>query len=695
MAGATVVFLAAVASGVPSERSATAGCALFMEAFDSPNTCWTSASHERRVEIRFGAKVRNYAALVVTGVHSARVDTAWSIRSPRIVLPERRDKYFAVSFDIAPDINLWPTGEQLAQWQNAIFWFDCDGVQYGKTHLSFTAASGEFRTVRVSGEIPPDAVSCEIQLGFDGPNLPHGKSVAYRDLSFRITKTLAAAQKQPDRGDFSPPRVKMTSKSPTSDRMMRPAFSVTDETGVDWTRLKMELDGRDVTGLFERTGDSFVWRGETGWADGIHKLDVFVADTLGHSYTAKKRFFIGEAPKCQRVTLRDDGMALVDGRPFFPIGIYGVMRREFNGFDFGTAFDALKKGGFNTAHSYGEARDPEFISNALGHGFRIWMETRLPDARFADVERHYPHVLAWYLGDDTSGHQDPWELRDCEEATKAVDPNRITCQADGVRASAEHSAYVDYVDGTDVFMPEIYPMVLGTPEDDRECVARVIRDMKRVAADNAAVHDGRPHGVWPIIQYFQGWGWKRFPTREELFGMTFAAICHGANGMTWYAYNGMVRPEKNQYNYGVTSTPERWRNICDLATRLKLLSPVLIERTPSQPPQPEIISGPKRDPLCFDSISFLLKRHEGAFWLISVNSSDKCVTARFDLSVAAHDSDRAEVLFENRHVTIKGGMLVDAFSPFEVHVYKLEVAGRKTSFNSRAQPAGPGPAKTL
>ena len=677
MVCATVAFLAAVAPDVPPEGSATAGRALFTEAFDSSSTRWTSASHEGRIEVRFGAKVRNYAALVVTGVHSAQVDTAWSVRSPRIVLPERRDKYFAVSFDIATDTNLSSTAEQLVQWQNVVFWFDCDGAKYAKTHLSFAAASGDFRTVRMSGEIPPDAAACEIQLGFDGPNLPLGKSVAYRDLSFLITKTLAAAQKRRDRGDFSPPRVKMTSQSPTSDRGMRPAFSVTDETGVDWTRLKMVLDGRDVTGLFERTGNSFVWRGETGWTDGIHKLDVFVADTLGHSYTAKKRFFIGQAPKCQKVTLRDDGMTLVDGRPFFPIGIYGVMRREFNGFNFDTALGALKKGGFNTAHSYWEARDPEFISNALGHGFQIWMETRLPDTRFANVERHYPHVLAWYLGDDTSVHEKPWELRDYEEATKAVDPNRITCQADGVRAAAEYSAYCDYVDGTDVFMPEIYPMHLGTPEDDMECVARVIRDMKRVAADNAAVHDGRPHGVWPIIQYFKGWGWKRFPTREELFGMTFAAICHGANGMMWYAYNGTVRPEKNQYNYGVTSTPERWQNICDLATRLKLLSPVLIERTPSQPPQPEIIAGPKRDPLCFDSISFLLKRHEGAVWLIAVNSSDRCVTARFDLLATCQGSATAEVLFEDRRVMVQNGMLVDAFSPFEAHVYKLEVEQKK------------------
>ena len=644
---------------------------LFTDDFSSRDTKWTAAIHEGLVKVEFGAKGRNFTGLLVTGVNDTKIDTAWSVRSPRILLPQKRKPCFVLSFDVSPDIELTYTSEQGVQWQNVIFWYDEEGKQYGRFPLGFTVTAGEFQSVLVAGDVPPDAASFEIQIGFDGPNLWGGNTVAYKNMSFSLADSVKAAKKKLIRGDFSPPRVRMTSPSPTTDRKMRPSFTVTDETGVDWPSLRIMLDGKEMTSSFERRGDLFVWKGATDWTPGLHKIDVDVADVQGRKYVSKKRFFIGEAPNVSKVTLRDDGMTLVDGKAIFPIGLYGVMRREFNGHDFAKAFDGLKAGGFTAAHSYGEARDKSFLSEARKHGFWLWMETRLPDSRFAEKERHYPHVLAWYLGDDTSGHEKPWELMDYDEATKAVDPNRITCQADGVRSAAQVSAYRDYVEGTDVFLPEIYPMVLDTPEENRECVARVIRDMKRIASDIKESGIAKPRGIWPIIQYFQGWGWKHFPTREELFAMTFAAVCHGAHGMTWYAYCGTVKPEKKQYNYGVTSTPERWNNICDLSSRLKALAPVLSERTVSGLPAPEIIQGPKTDPLGYGSVSALVKHHQGSHYIFAVNSSDKPVSARIDLAPISPDAESAEMIFENHDFSFSGGRLSCEFPPFAVRIWKV------------------------
>ena len=656
---------------IASAPKAAKLAALFTDDFSSRETKWTGTVHEKLIKVEFGAKGRNFTGLLVTGVNGAKIDTAWNIRSPRIVLPEKRKPYFVLSFDVAPDVELAYTSEQGVQWQNVVFWYDAAGKPYGRCPLGFTAKAGDFQTVRVAGRIPPDAASFEIQIGFDVPNLWGGSSVAYKSLQFSLADSMAVAQRKSDRGDFSPPRVRMTSPSPTTDRKMRPSFTVTDETGVDWAQLRVTVDGKEASGSFEREGDLFTWKGETDWAPGIHKVDVAVADVQGRKYVSRKRFFIGEPPKVPKVTLRDDGMTLVDGKAIFPIGLYGVMRREFNGYDFARAFDGLKAGGFTAAHSYGEARDSSFLAEAQKRGFWLWMETRLPGSRFADKERHYPHVLAWYLGDDTSGHEKPWELADYDEATKAVDPNRITCQADGVRSAAQVSAYRDYVEGTDVFLPEIYPMVLDTPEENRECVARVIRDMKRIASDIKESGVVKPRGIWPIIQYFQGWGWKHFPTREELFAMTFAAVCHGAHGMTWYAYCGTVKPEKKQYNYGVTSTPERWKNICDLAARLKSLAPVLTERTVPDAPEVQIVSGLKTDPLGFASVSTLVKRHKGECYLFAVNSSDRTVSARIDLRSVCPDAGSAAQLFENHDFKFAGGRLSCEFPPFAVRIWKI------------------------
>lgn len=333
----------------------------------------------------------------------------------------------------------------------------------------------------------------------------------------------------------------------------------------------------------------------------------------------------------QKVTLRDDGFTLIDGKPFFPIGIYSVCKREFNDNDFDKAFAGLKGAGFNFAHTYGNSYNPEFLAAARKYGFKLWVYARMPDRKLLDEGRHNPSIIAWYLGDDTSGHQSPQELGDNNAAVKAVDPYRLTCQADPIGSDRMVSRYAAYVRGTDVFMPEIYP-VRGEVghKTDKTCVAETVCDMQRVASDVRLFGDGRPRGCWPIIQYFKGWGgWDHFPTREQLYAMTWAAVIHGAHGITWYTYGGFKSKKTGKNNEGITSTPERWQAISELACKLRDLSPVLLERTPRDQPTVEIVSGPAKDPLGKNpSVTALLKRHAGKAYLFAVNASPEPVTAR-------------------------------------------------------------------
>lgn len=353
----------------------------------------------------------------------------------------------------------------------------------------------------------------------------------------------------------------------------------------------------------------------------------------------------------QMVTLRDDGMTLIDGKPFFPIGIYAVCKREFNGMDFDRAFAGLKEAGFNFAHTYGNSYDPEFLAAAKRHGFRLWVESRMPDRKLLDIGRWNPSIIAWYLGDDTSGHQSPQELGDNNAAVKAVDPTRLTCQADPIASDRFVSNYAGYVRGTDVFMPEIYPVrnELGD-ETDKTCVAVTIRDMQRAAADVRNFGEAnRAYGCWPILQYFKGWGgWKHFPTKEQLFATSWAAIIHGAHGITWYTYGGFTDEKRGKYNEGITSTPERWKNISELATKIRDLSPVLVERTPGEQPKVTIASGPAKDPLGANpSVTALLKRHDGKDYLFAVNASTEPVTADIALpcgKVVRHEFEPFGVL---------------------------------------------------
>ena len=96
---------------------------------------------------------------------------------------------------------------------------------------------------------------------------------------------------------------------------------------------------------------------------------------------------------------------------------------------------------------------------------------------------------------------------------------------------------------------------------------------------------------------------------------------------------------------------------------------MLLERTPPQPPVPEIVEGPKRDPLGKPAVTMLLKRRKNVICLMAVNAANEKVRARFNLgSVKAA---KVGVSWEGRTVALSHGVFEDDFEPFGVHVYRI------------------------
>ena len=407
-----------------------------------------------------------------------------------------------------------------------------------------------------------------------------------------------------------------------------------------------------------------VKRGEL-WPEDDANAPAFDSDAIA--------FPVGRDPGV-KVSLRDDGVTLVDGKPFFPIGIYAVCKREFNGMDFDKAFRDLGAAGFNFAQTYGDAYQPDFLAAAHKYGFKLWVKARIPDEKFLTVGRFNPDIIAWYLGDDTADHETPVEVRAYNRACKIADPYRLTCQADPIRSFGPHSRYADYVTATDAYIPEIYSMERKPDGFDGAitCVAEAIRDVECFKRDAAQYGLGKPKACWPVLQAFRGWSkkWYRYPTRDEIFAMAFASVIHGAHGLVWYTYGGFYSSKRQDFDEGITSTPERWWNMSELAGWLKELSPALVARTGKQPPSAEILEGPQKDPLGEGpSVTGLLKRDGGKAYFLTVNASMKPVKARFALSGVA---SAGKVMREGRDIRLVKDALTDEFAPFAVHVYVFD-----------------------
>lgn len=367
--------------------------------------------------------------------------------------------------------------------------------------------------------------------------------------------------------------------------------------------------------------------------------------------------------------INEDGFIIVDGKPFFPIGMYGVWKNRFNRESFDCAFTGLKEAGFNTVQTYNCARGDEFtafLDAADRHGIRVMTFPGGPNSFQSELvtcipaERHRKCHLAWYLADDTSDGNIPIDLRNLTRLCHRLDPTRLTAQADAV-GTGNLSKYTPFVDATDIFLPEVYP-VTAAKADGKE-IPKVILDMKMIA-DDLAAHPGRRRSIWPIIQHFEGWkAWARFPTAAELRAMCYQAIIHGANGLFIYTYIGM-----EQRGHGVTSSPEKWQEVTAVSREIAALADDLVCPRARVQPSVVILAGPQRDARGFDSVSVLLKESPNGRLLIAGNSSMETVQARIKV-----DNFRgATLIFENGREIGTSETFDDVFTPLEVHVYRLK-----------------------
>lgn len=631
----------------------------------SDASLWNKPSSFRKaVSVKFAG-----GELVASGLKATNhYDTGWCVSTKPIALSTKGLGY-AMSFEIEAKPRLTKTGGA-TQYICAVMWYDHAGKEIARDPFTLSSKLNARRREVLFGSVPLAAESFSLRFGFDRPDLLAGDSVTLGALSFSILEQETDPAWTPLPMPEAP-RVKVVSESPFTNVTAALKVSVTSQCPLDWSSLKVKLDGKDATAAFRREGDILSYSPPAPWKPGLHHVEVTLTDPdEGQPFTAHKVFFCGTAPEgTPQVKLRRDGVTLVNGEPFFPIGLYGLRKLPVNGDNLENAVRAVAEGGFNTIHSYTEGRTKEFLDLAQKYGMKTWTSAKIPDRNFVNTLRNHPAVLAWYVGDDTAMHNTPSEIYDRVDGVRAVDSTRITVQADAMHSGDAVSSYRPFVKVTDGFLPEIYPVYKPTPVPYPQCVAHTIRDMKRFRYDVKESGDDAPHAIWPIIQYFRGWSsWKRFPTRDELFAMSFAALAHGAHGITFYTYGGVVNPAQNKDNHGASDTPETWCNMTNLAWRIRELVPALLAPMPPQPQPAKILSGPAADELGNESISVLVKYHGESYYVITVNGTCEKVTAELDLGIMGGE---AEALWEGRKVAMDEGRLRDSFEPLAVHVYRI------------------------
>ena len=360
------------------------------------------------------------------------------------------------------------------------------------------------------------------------------------------------------------------------------------------------------------------------------------------------------------VFLRPDRVAVVNGQPWFPIGLTSISPLDDEA-------EGLAQAGFNLLvpglFSQGErdaARALLDRAQQLGLYVMEWNNAWvyppgqvLPEAREAALGRmaanagDHPAFLGLMCDEALWNGVPPADVTHAYRTMRRLMPTRLFWQNQAPRNTIEDLAR--YCRAADVSGMDIYPVEEPSHSDLPNQTLSVVGD--EVEKNLATVQSRKP--VWAILQGFGWLAWeqdpalhRRAPTWEETRFMAYDAIVHGATGIIYWGASYEARDR------------EIWQSLRRMAGELRDLTPALVA------PEPVAVTAePAGSP-----IVALGRRVDGRLWVIAVNESAAEVQATLPLPGTVGAVGRwAE---EGEAPLRQQGRLTDEFAAWGVHVYR-------------------------
>ena len=328
---------------------------------------------------------------------------------------------------------------------------------------------------------------------------------------------------------------------------------ITDKAGKTLRTVEAKRDGEALTLALDGRGLDA----------GAYRLVVTVQDGAGRKLHKGERPLRVLAKAAHEVTIAPDGQTLVDGKPFFAIGLYWVFA-DPAGWKPGPArkveqIKELREAGFNALHTYAfEHNNPDdtdenalaYLDMAQEYGFKVMMGIRRDwyQGEGLDLQaiatrvnklKDHPALLCWTL----------WDEPNFDPAT-----------------TPRVQAMYDAVNQTDPYHPAM--PVFGGPSGRpfRECADADLFDcypgkgntgiLPRTLQQAAEGLPEKP--IWYVGQAFRSGTTDDSPlvTEEDMRLSWQYALQAGAKAIWWYSYGGDAKAWDS-----VRTTPEHWENV--------------------------------------------------------------------------------------------------------------------------------------
>jgi len=505
-----------------------------------------------------------------------------------------------------------------------------------------TLASNQ--TKRLEFTVPPKVVAAEIVVELRGPGM------------IRLEKFKLEPIKEP-------PQLAIELDLPVGYRNQAIAAVATFVSGELFAaRLKgaqIEFNYRDADGkilqqIAVSNGSSMRFSVPLPTAGKTHFLTATAYDASGKLLSEAKRAITALAADGKDITFNAQGIAIVDGKKFFPIGLWGSIGRG----TFADEFRFLREAGFNVM---GVRADSNTLDIAKQEGFKIFQFGYVPGGRtcaekcvsaekdLSAIRRH-PALLAYLPYDEPLwGGRSREELEDTYTAIRQADPAHPVFINEAPRNVI--SLLRNYARNTcDIYGVDIYPVPEGNSHSELEN-----RGLGSVGAYTARCVEvvNRRKPVWMTLQAF---AWNRFtnlklppeagnyPTWEQSRFMAYDAVINGAQGLLYWSLN-------------VGHSERFWQDLRKVTRELSYMSSILVADT--------VLPAKLH---CDDqNLRIMQKKLDGKDYFLVVNRSKKIITTKF--SGLPPKTKMLYVLLEEHPAIVNHGSFTLTFPAYGVKVF--------------------------
>lgn len=336
---------------------------------------------------------------------------------------------------------------------------------------------------------------------------------------------------------------------------------------------------------------------------------------------------------------------ILNGEPFFPIGLYVVQYLSNT-----KQLDEIANSPFDTLMNYNvnsgsdgqitsylnqlQSRNLKLIFSLVEH--EGLLDIHASTQKVMTFKDH-PAVISWYMNDERGLEYLP-ELEARYQKVRGLDKNHPVWSV-----NMRKYVLMGEVHTTDILGVDPYPI----PNNPITLVSQMADWAKE------AGRGYRP--LWLVPQIFD-WsecgGRGRPPSREEMRAMTYLAINHGAKGLIYYSYFN-IRDDKDYRT--------RWEQIKDIASEIKHLRPVLLSTDETDD---GYIRCDNKD------IDLKLMKQGTSYYAFAINT-EKSIAERVSFRVGLPNRPPSiDLLFEGeRSIETANGTFADDFASYEVHVY--------------------------